>query len=100
LYLLLHAALITLTDDGNDEVHEDNIPDYQNEEPEEPCQDFGLFSAFNDRGCVVVADGLTQCYHEICCQLYSFIFISRFLDYDLCHDCEASNDKKEEEDKD
>ena len=32
--LLLHTALIALTDDGNNEVHEYYVADDQNEEPE------------------------------------------------------------------
>jgi hypothetical protein len=47
LYLLLHAVFITLTDDSNDEIHEDNISNNQNDEPEEPCQDFEILSALN-----------------------------------------------------
>jgi hypothetical protein len=47
LYLLLHTALIALTDNGNDEIHKDNVPDDQNEEPEEPCQDLEVFGAIN-----------------------------------------------------
>ena len=46
--LPLHAALIALTDDGNDEVHEYNVTDYQNYEPEEPCEDLEFFGAVND----------------------------------------------------
>jgi hypothetical protein len=48
LYLLLHTVFIALTDDGYDEVHKYYVPDYQNEEPEEPCQDFEFLGAFND----------------------------------------------------
>jgi hypothetical protein len=49
LYLPLHAAFIALTDDGNDEIHEYNVADNQNEEPENPCQDFEVFAALNYR---------------------------------------------------
>jgi hypothetical protein len=48
LYSLLHAEFVALTDDGYDEVHENNVPDNQNEQPEEPCQDFEFLGALND----------------------------------------------------
>jgi len=48
LYLLFHAIFIALTDHGNYEIHEDNVPDNQNEEPEEPCQDLEFCSALNN----------------------------------------------------
>jgi hypothetical protein len=48
LDFLLHAVLITLTDDGNDKIHENNVSDNQNKEPEEPCQNFKVFGAVND----------------------------------------------------
>jgi hypothetical protein len=47
LYLLLHAVLITLTDDSYNEIHEDNVSYNQNDEPQEPCQDFEVLSALN-----------------------------------------------------
>jgi hypothetical protein len=100
LYSLLHAIFVALTDDGYDEVHKYYVSDDQNEEPEEPCQDFELFGAVNDWRGVVVADCLTQYYHKICCQLYTFVFFSRFFDNNLGHDSEASNHKKEIEEKD
>jgi hypothetical protein len=48
LCLLLHAELIALTDNGYDEVHENNVPDNQNEEPDEPSEDFEFLGALND----------------------------------------------------
>jgi hypothetical protein len=66
LDLLLHAALVALTDYGDDEVHENNVPDNQNEEPEEPCHDSKVFGALNHILGVVVTDSLTQYNHEKC----------------------------------
>ena len=37
-----------LTDHGDDEVHEDYVPDYQNEEPEEEDEDGGQHLRFKD----------------------------------------------------
>ena len=99
MYLLLHTALIALTDNGNDEIHKDNVPDDQNEEPEEPCQDLEVFGAINYWRGVVVPDGLTQYNHKICSFLDSSVVIARFLDNNLGHDREASDHKKEEEEK-
>lgn len=48
LNLLLHALFIALTDNGDDEIHEHDVTDDQNEEPEEPSQNLEVFSAFND----------------------------------------------------
>jgi hypothetical protein len=48
LYLLLHATFVAFTDDGYDKVHEYYVPDNQNEEPEEPCEDLEFFRAVND----------------------------------------------------
>ena len=48
LYLLLHTAFIALTDNCNNEIHEYNIADNQNDEPEEPCQDSEVTSTRND----------------------------------------------------
>jgi hypothetical protein len=45
---LLHAEFVALTDDCYDEVHEHNVPNNQNEEPEEPCEDFEFLGALND----------------------------------------------------
>jgi hypothetical protein len=45
---LLHALFIALTDNGDDEIHEHDVTDDQNEEPEEPSQNLEVFSAFND----------------------------------------------------
>jgi hypothetical protein len=47
LQLPLHTALIALTDDGYDEVHENYVADNQYEEPEEPCEDLEFFRAVN-----------------------------------------------------
>ena len=47
LHLLLHTALITLTDDRNNKVHEYNVSENQNDEPEEPCEDLEFFRAVN-----------------------------------------------------
>jgi hypothetical protein len=43
LNFLLHAVLIALTDNGDDEVHEHDVAYDQNEEPEEPCEDLEVF---------------------------------------------------------
>jgi hypothetical protein len=43
LNLPLHTAFIALTDDGYDEIHKNNVPDNQNKEQEEPCQDLEFF---------------------------------------------------------
>jgi hypothetical protein len=48
LHLFLHAVFIALADHCNDEIHEDDVPDDQNDEPEEPCQDFEVSSAVDD----------------------------------------------------
>jgi hypothetical protein len=48
LYLFLHTIFIALADHGNDEIHEDDVPDDQDDEPEEPCQDFEVSSAIDD----------------------------------------------------
>lgn len=48
LNLLLHALFIALTDNGDDEIHEHDVTDDQNEEPEEPGQNLEVFGAFND----------------------------------------------------
>ena len=100
LNLLIHAVLIALTDNGNDKIHEYNVAYDQNEEPEEPCQDLEVSSALNDWRGVVVTDGLAQYNDEICSIFDSEVIISRFLDYDLGHDCETSNHEKEEKEKD
>ena len=100
LYLLLHAVLITLTDDSYNEIHEDNVSYNQNDEPQEPCQDFEVLSALNYWWSVVVTNGLAQYNHEICSYFDSFVSLSRFLDYDLGHDGETSDHKKEIEEKD
>ena len=97
---MLHAVLIALADDGDDEVHEDDVPDDQNEEPEEPCEDFEVFGALYDGGGVVVTDGLPQHYHEKGCELDPIVAITRFLDNDLGHDGEASDHEKEIEEED
>ena len=47
LQLPLHTAFVALTDDGNDKVHEYDVADNQNEEPEEPCEDLEFFRAVN-----------------------------------------------------
>jgi hypothetical protein len=47
LHLPLHATFIALTDDGYDEIHEYNVADNQNDEPEEPCEDLEFFGAVN-----------------------------------------------------
>jgi hypothetical protein len=98
--LPLHAALIALTDDGDDEVHEYYIAYNQNEEPEEPGEDLEFFRAFNDWWCVGVTEWLTQYNHEICHWLDSVIGLTRFNHYDKGHQSEGSNHKKEEEEKD
>ena len=85
LNLFLHTIFIALTDDGNYEIHEYNIADNQNNEPEEPCQDFEVSSALNDRTGVVVAYSLTQYNNEICSYLDSIVIVSRFLDNYLGH---------------
>jgi hypothetical protein len=41
-------VFIGLTDNSYDKIHEYNVADNQNEEPEEPCQDFEVLSALND----------------------------------------------------
>jgi hypothetical protein len=48
LHLPLHATLIALTDDGNDEVHKYHVADNQNEQPEEPGEDLEFFRAVYD----------------------------------------------------
>ena len=48
LDLLIHAVLVALADNSDDEVHKDNVADNQNEEPEEPCQDLEVSSALYD----------------------------------------------------
>jgi hypothetical protein len=100
LDLLIHAVLIALADNGDDEIHEDDVADNQNEEPEEPCEDLEVSSALYDGRGVIVTDGLAQYNHEICSIFDSYVIISRFLDNDLGHDGETSNHKKEEKEKD
>ena len=97
LNLPLHAAFITLTDNGYDEVHKYYVPDNQNEEPEEPCEDLEFFRAVNYWRGVVVTDGLAQSNHEKCSWLDSTVGLFSFIHYDIGHDSEASNHKKEEE---
>jgi len=48
LYLLVHTVFIALTDNGNDEIHEHDVPDNQDKEPEEPSENFEVFGALND----------------------------------------------------
>jgi hypothetical protein len=100
LNFLLHAVLVALTDHGDYEIHEDDVPDHQNEEPEEPGEDFELFGTLNDGGGVVVPDGLTQDDHEEGCRLDARVAISRVLDDDMRHDGQASDDEKEVEEED
>ena len=100
LYLLLHTAFIALTDNGNNEIHEYNIADNQNDEPEEPCQDSEVTSTRNDWRCVVITDGLPQYNYEICSYLDSFVIFSRLLDNYLGHNGETCNHNEEEKEKD
>jgi hypothetical protein len=100
LGLLLHAVLVALTDHGDDEIHEDDVPDHQNEEPEEPGEDFEFFGPLNHGGGVVVPDGLTQDYDEEGCRLDACVAISRVLDDDMRHDGQASDDEEEVEEED
>jgi hypothetical protein len=100
LHLPLHATFIALTDDSDDKVHEDNVPDNQDDEPEEPCEDLEFFGAVNDWWGVVVADWLAQYNHEISYWLNSVVGLSRFNHYDKGHHSEANDHKKEEEEKD
>jgi hypothetical protein len=84
--LPLHAALIALTDNGNDEVHEYHVADNQNEQPEEPGEDLEFFRAvYNCRG-VGVTDSLTQYNHEISHRFDSIVGLTRFNHYDKGHD--------------
>ena len=99
LELPLHAALITLTDDGNDEVHEYNVADNQNEQPEEPCEDLEFFRTVNDWWSVVVADWLSQDNHKIGYWLDSAVGLSRFNNNDKGHHSKSSDHKKEVEEK-
>ena len=82
---------IGLTDNSYDEIHENNVADNQNEEPEEPCQDFEVLSALNDWRGVVVTDRFTEYYHKNCNCFDSFVVISNVVDNDLGHDGEESN---------
>jgi hypothetical protein len=67
LNLLFHTIFIALADHGDDEIHEDNVPDDQNEEPEEPCEEFEFCRALNNGRGIVVTNGLTQNNHEKSC---------------------------------
>jgi hypothetical protein len=95
----LHAALVALTDDGYDEVHEYYVADNQNEQPEEPGEDLEFFRAVYDCRGVGVTDSLTQYNHEICKRFDSIVGLSRFNHYDIGHDSQGSNHNKEEEEK-
>jgi hypothetical protein len=48
LNLLFHAVFIALTDNSDDEIHENNVADNQNQEPKEPSEDFEVISTLND----------------------------------------------------
>ena len=100
LNLLFHTIFIALADHGDDEIHEDNVPDDQNQEPEEPCEEFEFCRALNNGRGIVVTNGLTQNNHEKSCQLDSNVLISRFLDNDLGHYGEKCNHKQEVKEKD
>lgn len=60
---LLHAALVGLAHDRNDEVHEDHVAKDHHHQVDQPGQDLEV-AVFREIVRIIVPDGLSHSYHE------------------------------------